>query len=148
MSQPLRFSLRSLLIYGALLCALLAVVVPLVRTARRAARQLTCQNNLKQIGLALQNYHDIHKTFPWAITYAEDGTPMHSWRVRLVPYIEQSPFYDHYNLKEPWNGPNNGLLGDEIPDTWYDKEGTAIPGGALCRLHVSLPQRPAIAKSA
>ena len=123
-SEPLRFSIRTLLIVTALICALLAVVVPAIRAARTAARRMSCQNNLKQIALAFHNYHDVYKTFPWATTYADDGTPMHSWRVRLMPYMESGSFYDMYvSNKEPWNGPKISLLGDEIPDTWIDREG-------------------------
>ncbi len=65
---------------------------------------MRCSNNLKQIALSFLNYHDIHKAFPCAITYGDDGTAMHSWRVLILPYLESSGFYSAYNLKEPWNG--------------------------------------------
>ena len=79
---------------------------------------MTCKNTLKQIALALHNYRDAHKVFPWAITYADDGTPMHSWRVRIEPYIQSSGFYLAYDFAEPWDGEKNRLLGDDIPDTF------------------------------
>ena len=104
-------------------CILLAIGVPVIRAAQRAAVRMTCMNNLKQIALALHNYHDVYKKFPWAITYAHDGTPMHSWRVALVPYLDQQSFYDRYEYREPWNGSQNGLLGDDIPDNWRDNGG-------------------------
>ena len=64
---------------------------------------------------------------------------MHSWRVRSCRYLEQQPFYDRYDFREPWNGPKNGQLGDDIPDTWYDKRWHAISGCAVSVL-VSLPR--------
>lgn len=118
-----RFSLRSLFIVTMVSCALLAAIVPLIRAANQASTLLVCTNNLKQIALALNNYHDVNGMFPWAVTYAEDGTPIHSWRVRIMPYLEQNPFYDRYDFHEPWNGPKNRLLGDEVPDTWRDNGG-------------------------
>ena len=123
-SGHLRFRLRKSVIAVIVICVLLAVFAPSVRHMRRLTLQVQCQNNLKQIALALHNYHDVHKAFPSATTYADDSTPLHSWRVAIVPYLEQQPFYDRYDYREPWNGPNNSLLGDDIPDTWYEKDGT------------------------
>ncbi len=121
-----RFGLRSLFIATMAICVVLAVLVPTIRASRLAAQTMSCSNNMKQIVLALHNYHDVYKTFPWAITYAKDGTPMHSWRVRVLPYIESSVFYTAYDFDEPWNGPKNGLLGDEVPDTWPNTDGTVL----------------------
>ena len=77
---------------------------------------MQCQNNLKQLALALHNYHDTYKTFPWAITYAADGTPMHSWRVAITPFLVQNALYDAYDFRQAWDGPSNVLLADEIPE--------------------------------
>ena len=118
-----RFSLRSLFIATMTICILLAFLVPTFRAARQAAQRMTCMNNMKQIVMALHNFRDVHKAFPRAITYGHDGTPMHSWRVAIVPYLEQQSFYDKYEFREAWNGSGNGLLGDEIPDTWRDNGG-------------------------
>jgi hypothetical protein len=112
----LRFRRRSLLFVSLGIFVLLGLLVPLIIIGRRAARWEGCQSNLKQIGLALQNYHDIYKAFPPAITYSVDGTPMHSWRVLIAPYVVQNAFYDAYDRNEVWNGSNNMLLMDEIPD--------------------------------
>ena len=80
---------------------------------------------MKWIALSLHNYFDVHRTFPWAITYAQDGTRMRSWRFALLPYLEQQPTGLSYDYREPWNGPHNGLIGDEIPDNWCDNSGIA-----------------------
>lgn len=72
-------------------------------------------NNLKQIGLGLQVYADIHGCFPPAYIADENGKPMHSWRVLLLPYIEQKALYDQYDFREPWDGQHNRLLADKMP---------------------------------
>lgn len=81
--------------------------------AREEARFTQCRNNLKQIMLALHNYHDVHGRFPPAVTYGPDGKPWHSWRTLIRPYLEASPFYQRYRFDEPWDGPNNRKLRDE-----------------------------------
>jgi hypothetical protein len=124
---PIRcyFRLRTLFVVIAFIGAVLALLIPAIRTAQRVNQQMSCSNHLKQIAMAFHLYHDTYKTFPSAITYADDGTAMHSWRVLLIPFLEQTPFFSRYEINEPWNGPKNGLLADEIPDTWYDKPGNA-----------------------
>ena len=69
-----------------------------------------CQNNLRQILIALQNYHDVYKSFPPAYVTDANGKPMHSWRVLILPFLEQKPMYDLYRFDEPWDGPNNRQL--------------------------------------
>ncbi len=71
-----------------------------------------CANNLKQIGLALHNYHDHYRCFPPAYIADENGRPMHSWRVLILPFIEQEPLYELYRFDEPWDGPNNRKLAE------------------------------------
>ena len=117
-----RFSLRSLMITVLVICVAFAVLVPPLRHARRQSQQTRCRDNLRYIGVALHNYYDVHKTFPWAITYAADGTPMHSWRVRIMPFIEVP--WGPYDFREPWNGLHNRDLTDEVRETYSDKEGT------------------------
>jgi prepilin-type processing-associated H-X9-DG protein len=72
--------------------------------------QAECSNNLRQIGLAMHNYHNTYKCFPAAVLTDENDRPMHSWRVAILPYLEEAPLYDLYDFNEPWNGPNNGRL--------------------------------------
>lgn len=74
-----------------------------------------CKNNLKQIGLALHNYHDTYKSFPPAFVVGPDGKPWHSWRVLILPFLEEEPLWKKYRLDEPWNGPNNSKLLKERP---------------------------------
>ncbi|HEY2250622.1 MAG TPA: DUF1559 domain-containing protein [Planctomycetaceae bacterium] len=79
-----------------------------------ASRRSQCKNNLKQIGLALHNYHDEFGCFPPAFIADANGRPMHSWRVLLLPYLDQAPLYVQYRFDEPWDGPNNRKLADKI----------------------------------
>jgi prepilin-type processing-associated H-X9-DG protein len=77
---------------------------------RESARKMTCSNNLHNITLALQQYHDIHGSFPPAYIADANGKPMHSWRVLILPYLEQKVLYQQYRFDEPWDGPNNRKL--------------------------------------
>jgi prepilin-type processing-associated H-X9-DG protein len=94
---------------------LIALLLPAVQAAREASRRMACSNNLKQIALALHNYHDTYQTFPPAYIADADGRPMHSWRVLILPFLESSPAYNQYDFDEPWNGPNNSQLAGMMP---------------------------------
>jgi len=90
---------------------LIALLLPAVQAAREAARRTTCVNNLKQIGLAMHNYHDTYKCFPPAVITDEAGTPRYSWRVAILPFVDQAALYDQWNHDEPWDSPNNMRIG-------------------------------------
>jgi len=95
--------------FGMLVCGgiLVALLLPAVQSAREAARRSSCMNNLKQIAIAFHNYHDVYKSFPPAYIPDENGQPKHSWRVLILPFLEQAALYQRYNFDEPWNSPNN-----------------------------------------
>ncbi len=88
----------------------LLFLLPAVAATREAARRSQCVNNLKQIAIALHNYHDTYKTLPPAYIADKNGKPIHSWRVIILPWIEQQALYDRYKFDEPWDGPNNSKL--------------------------------------
>ncbi|MHB1036427.1 MAG: DUF1559 family PulG-like putative transporter [Pirellulales bacterium] len=81
--------------------------------------QTTSMNNLKQIMLALHNYHDTMKTFPAAAGpqpgNQKPGQPPVSWRVLILPYVEEMALYQQYRFDEPWDGPNNKKLLARMP---------------------------------
>lgn len=85
----------------------IALLLPPISPAREAARRAQCQNNLRQIGLAMFAYHDAYQCFPPAYTVDGHGQPLHSWRVMLLPYLEREELYNQLRLDEPWNSPHN-----------------------------------------
>jgi hypothetical protein len=97
-------------IAASLLLLGLCLVTPPHR-AGESARRSQCRSNLQQIVVALHNYHDAYKSFPPAYITDAEGKPMHSWRVLILPFVEQQGLYDQYDFSEPWNGPNNKKLG-------------------------------------
>lgn len=84
-------------------------------TPRGGSARANCKNNLKQIALALHNYHDVYATFPPAVIFDQQGRAAHSWRVLILPYLEEQKLYDRYRFDEPWNGPNNSKLHSMMP---------------------------------
>jgi prepilin-type processing-associated H-X9-DG protein len=85
---------------------------------RTPARRNNCSSNLKQFGIALYNYHDTFNQFPPAYIADDNGRPMHSWRILLLPFFEEEGLKDlakQYDFNEPWDGPNNSKLADKMP---------------------------------
>ncbi|MCA9035264.1 MAG: DUF1559 domain-containing protein [Planctomycetaceae bacterium] len=99
------FTLIELLVVIAIIAILIALLLPAVQQAREAARRTQCKNNLKQLGLALHNYHDVYNHFPinYSTTFTLDNTTM-SWLVGILPYIEQANLF---NQVDPNFGINN-----------------------------------------
>lgn len=94
---------------------LVVLVLPAARSAREAAHRMACTNNLKQIGLAMHNYHSVYGAFPAAYVTDANGKPMHSWRVALLPFLEQENLYRQYNFDEPWDSPDNLTAAQQMP---------------------------------
>jgi hypothetical protein len=87
----------------------------LLSEARNNASRMQSINNMKQIGLAMHNYHDAHKHFPAAAIYSKDGKPLLSWRVAILPMIEYGNLYDQFHFDEPWDSEHNKKLIDKMP---------------------------------
>ncbi len=122
------FTLIELLVVIAIIAVLIALLLPAVQQAREAARRTQCRNNLKQLGLALHNYHDAANSFPIGSRYGT-GPETHNsgcnWRVSILPYMDQAPLYNKLNFNGAYfggygpsyvaNGGNEILLGLNVP---------------------------------
>ncbi len=107
---------------------LIALLLPAVQQAREAARRSQCKSNLKQIGLALHNYHDAYGAFPPAYVVDEQGTPLYSWRVLILPYLDQLPLYASFDLTQAWDSPANEHLLYSMPQTYRCPSSTENDG--------------------
>src|SRR5260370_13257447 len=87
------FTLVELLVVIAIIGVLVALLLPAVQTAREAARRMQCGNHIRQIGLALQNYHDVNSAFPPGAFKGVCGYKM-GWVVRVFPYLEQGARFE------------------------------------------------------
>lgn len=105
------FTLVELLVVIAIIGVLVGLLLPAVQAAREAARRMSCGNNLKQLGLALQNYHDTHNTFPPQAIYGPGQPPFqlpyhHTWNEMILPFIEQQALYENTDRMLPvWGQP-------------------------------------------
>ncbi len=100
---PSGFTLVELLVVIAIIGILIALLLPAVQAAREAARRAQCSNNLKQIGIALHNYHLSHQSFPPGSTFETAGD-RGSILIRLLPYIEQQNVYDAFDFTQVTDG--------------------------------------------
>lgn len=83
--------------------------------SRQAASASMSMNNMKQFMLAMHNYHDTIGHFPMAASVKKDGKRLMSWRVYLLPYLEQAPLYNEFHLDEPWDSDHNKKLIAKMP---------------------------------
>ena len=113
-----QYSLRTLLLFVAVAGIGLGWLGSKVQRAREAARSGSCEGRVNQLQMAFQNYHEEHGHFPPAYIADDDGKPMHSWRVLLLPYLDGDAVYKAYNFDEPWNGPNNRKLA-KTASRWF-----------------------------
>ena len=119
------FTLIELLVVIAIIAILIALLLPAVQQAREAARRSTCKNNLKQMGLALHNYHETNKMFPIGHQHRGrlDGQPNDgdggngfAWSFSILPYIDQGPLYEQFDPRVSLaTAPNLALAQTVVP---------------------------------
>ena len=112
----------------------LGVVLPvaaflIVLRVRETANKLRTVSNLMNIFLAMDNYNTIIGTYPPAAICDRNGKPLLSWRVAILPYIEQENLYMQFKLDEPWDGPNNSRLLSQMPKDYAPSGDPAAPPG-------------------
>jgi hypothetical protein len=110
----------------------LATVKALVAELEKQGPRLQAEHNLKQIGLAAHNYHDAYGFFPGNVCDA-NGKPLLSWRVELLPYLEQGQLYNELKRDEPWNSPHNMKLLERLPPVYAPVEGKAAKNATFIR---------------
>jgi hypothetical protein len=103
-------------------------LVAAITAARQNARQMQSMNNLKQIGLAMHVYHDKYKRFPPAASYDASGKPLLSWRVHILPFLENQALYNEFKLDEPWDSEHNRKLAQIIPAPYHNPAAGLKPG--------------------
>lgn len=109
-SQKRGFTVIELLIVSAISAVLAALLLPAVQQAREAARRSTCKNNMKQLGLALHNYHDTHRVFPPGFVSIKNSNQI-GWQTFISPFIDQAPLYnDLQSATDGWNTDWNANL--------------------------------------
>jgi hypothetical protein len=113
-----------------LLCGgvFVALLIPAVDAARQAARQVQSQHQLKMIGLALHQYHDAYGGLPSVYSVDGQGRPLLSWRVAILPYLEENALHQKIDLDEPWDSPANAAASQSMPSFYlsptYGSEGS------------------------
>lgn len=139
--NPRGFTLIELLVVISIIGVLIGLLLPAVQSAREMARRTTCQNNLKQIGLAIASYTDAHDGFPpgytavWDFYLQDEIGPGWGWASRILPQLEQAPLYNAINWVVPVNDPSQSTIAlmrvkvylcpsDKMPEVWTAKKGS------------------------
>ena len=150
MTRRSGFTLVELLVVIAIIGVLVGLLLPAVQSAREAARRSSCSNNLKQIGLAVQNSHDTRNQFPEGRVRTEGtgastwNTQNISWMARVLPFMEEQALYDaiDFDLIPGWSGVNNAVMKNKVATyrcpsdsglgrvKWTDANGNKRTGGA------------------
>jgi serine/threonine protein kinase len=98
------------------------LATPAVQSARSAARRALSTNHIKQLGLAVHNYNSARAHLPQQAIFSKNGQPLLSWRVALLPYLDQALLYQKFKLDEPWDSPHNRALLKYMPPVYMPAE--------------------------
>jgi hypothetical protein len=107
---------------------MVGLLVPAVQKVREAAARIQSGNNLHQILIAMHNHQAVNGTLPPAYNVDKDGKPLLSWRVHILPYIDQDELYKEFHLDEPWDSPHNKKLIEKMPKTYRSPASHAAAG--------------------
>ena len=109
------------------------MLLPAVQAVREAARRTTSMNNLRQLSLASHNFASNYQRLPSGDGPVRPGGPAVSWRVKLLPFIEEGNLYEQYNFDEPWDSENNMKVAKQMPATFMNPQSTAQDGYTVYR---------------
>lgn len=123
-----------------ILCMGVGVMLPAVQAAREAARRAQCRNNLQLIGIALNQYVADYGSFPPAFVADQNGTRLHSWRVLLLPYIDDE-LADEYDYDQPWDSPHNMNIATRMPSAYACPSDPDAIGGFTSYMACNGPNR-------
>ena len=112
----------------AVIGTLTGLLLPAVQASRQAARRVQSMNNLRQIGLAMFNFESAYGSFPSTAALDENEKPVLSWRVAILPFIEQNQLFNEFNLDEPWDSEHNLALLERMPEVYKHPDRTTEPG--------------------
>lgn len=109
------FTILELFVVVAVIGILVALLLPAVQQVREAARRSQCQSNLHQIGVALHNFEASETSLPAGCDFQNYW--LHSWNMRILPYLDQAPLYNQYNWTKVWDDPwtNENVTCNNLP---------------------------------
>jgi len=115
---------------GCVIGILVALLLPAVQAAREAGRRSEASNDLKQIVLALHNYHDTYNEFPPPVVTDASGKPLYSWRVVILPFMEQQALYNQFDKSKAWDDPANMTISNTKLDVYQSPSDESLaPNG-------------------
>jgi competence protein ComGC len=105
-----------------IIVGLIALLIPSVLAAREISKRPRCNNMLRQLGIAMWHYQDVYNSLPPVYTVNSEGKPLHSWRVLLLPFLEQQSLYAQIRLHESWDSEYNRQFWKQMPFCFYCPE--------------------------
>ncbi len=116
---------------------LLGMMIPAIQSAKSATVRLDASNNMRQFVLAMHLYHDINRHLPTRASFDANGKPLLSWRVHVLPFLDQKQLYDQFHLDEPWDSEHNKKLIPLMPEVFRNPSSNlAEPGKTVYQVPV------------
>lgn len=119
---------------------LIGMLLPAVAQVRTAARRVTAMNNVRQLALAAINHESATREFPSNLCVNQPDLPPNlSWRVHILPFLDEQALYDQFHLDEPWDSPHNLSLLDQMPPSFSHPQIVLEPGFTVYQMVASSP---------